>query len=451
MEKEKKGKIASILANALLYLGVFVLTLGALWGLLWAVCQIPNEKLRANMEKSVEYFLERDAFERTKGEQLAYIRDNYADVILMNVCWYMGVDNHKAPVLNTMYYYDDETPNAQFSGKQHRDSTGFATAVASSPEPNKDYSRYWHGSAVFIRPLLLITDVAGIKNIMFGFILFLMGISLLLLVKRKQFFACAALILSALAVQIWGIRLALEYLPGFLALFLILPFFILLEKRGTRTLVTLSVISGTILTFFDFLTVETITILVPLMVVFLVRQQEGRLGDLRSNLWLSAKCGIAWGLAYLGTFVAKWGLASIFSGENKFKLAIESAEYRTAGSAEGLDHFWQIIYAPNANLSTMFLGVDRLSRGNIVLGIVATIFVLTTVIYLLRGKVFHKDFTILMLLLSAVVYVRYLVLNNHSYLHEYFTFRAQMSVVFALLAISWVHLDFSILRKKKRS
>lgn len=40
--------------------------------------------------------------------------------------------------------------------------------------------------------------------------------------------------------------------------------------------------------------------------------------------------------------------------------------------------------------------------------------------------------------LGLVPYLRYIVLSNHSYLHEYFTYRAQAATVMALCALVWL-------------
>ena len=42
---------------------------------------------------------------------------------------------------------------------------------------------------------------------------------------------------------------------------------------------------------------------------------------------------------------------------------------------------------------------------------------------------------LLLFIIGIVPYVRYLVLSNHSYLHHFFTYRAQMTSVVALVMI----------------
>lgn len=100
------------------------------------------------------------------------------------------------------------------------------------------------------------------------------------------------------------------------------------------------------LAFFDFLTCETLTILIPLLIVFIMRKQENRLPALKDSVLLTVKCGAAWGLAYAGTFLAKWCAASAVTGENKFAAALASAEIRFVGEAEELNPVAQFSLRP---------------------------------------------------------------------------------------------------------
>ena len=55
-----------------------------------------------------------------------------------------------------------------------------------------------------------------------------------------------------------------------------------------------------------------------------------------------------------------------------------------------------------------------------------------------------------MLLLGLLPFLRYFVLNNHSYLHEIFTYRALASTILALFAILWYSMEFFPKKKKRR-
>lgn len=53
-----------------------------------------------------------------------------------------------------------------------------------------------------------------------------------------------------------------------------------------------------------------------------------------------------------------------------------------------------------------------------------------------------------MLILGALPFVIFFLLNNHSYLHEFFTYRALASTILALFAMLWYTLEF---RPKKKN
>ena len=226
-------------------------------------------------------------------------------------------------------------------------------------------------------------------------------------------------------------------------------FFICLEKKGDTALTVLSVIFGAITAFFDFLTIETLSVLLPLLLVFIIREQENRLGQLRENLLLSVKCGGCWAAAYAGTFLVKWTAATVVTGENKFEAAISSAEKRFVGTAEELPFFKQLFFAPLANLSTMFGGEERVDGGRIVVGLLLTALVFGGIYFIFRRRKANKPVTLICLILGLLPYLRYMVLNNHSYLHEFFTYRAQAASVLALCGIVWFNLRFSEQKNKK--
>ena len=96
----------------------------------------------------------------------------------------------------------------------------------------------------------------------------------------------------------------------------------------------LSVICGAMTAFFDFLTTETMVILVPLILVVTIRSMDGRLEDLKKSVkWLTC-CILAWVTAYVGTFLVKWTIATIVTGENHFLTAMASVGERISGSVD---------------------------------------------------------------------------------------------------------------------
>ena len=426
--------ITAILRRA----AVFAAVLLALWAALVAAAAIPNERIYDNMLESAFFFKDRAPY--VNESQLRLVQDNYADVILLNVTWNMGSD----PFVSTLNsaYYDGNDGTTDYG-----ENWGFYCALAGTP-PNKDYSRYWHGMAALIRPFMLFTDIDGIKLIGTITAFVLLAVNAALLLKKRQYFAAGALVAALMCVHVWNIGISLEYQPAVLVTLALLPLYILFEKND-GALSIFAVISGVMIAFFDFLTCETLTILIPLLIVFIMRKQDNRLPGFRGCLSLSIKCGAAWFLSYAGAYLVKWSAASIVTGENKFAAALASVEERLVGEAEELDPVAQFFLAPLANISTLFGGYERVSWVNIIAGLIITAAVLGSVFYLFRCREkFDRSFTLIMLILGALPIARYFLLNNHSYLHEFFTYRALASTILALFAMLWYTLEF---RPKKKN
>lgn len=428
-----------------MYLAVFAGLLALLWLMLVFAAVIPNAALYRNMEQSALSYREKEAFSFENGGRWNAISDNYGEVILLNVSWNMGEGNPLVSSLDTKYY----------DGEAFGESIGLYLAVTDeNTVPNADYTRYWHGTAVFVRLMHLVTDVNGMK--LFGMaaaFLFLL-ITAVLLMKRRHYALTGVLLLAVASVQIWNIRLSMEYQPAFIICFLLCPMYLWLEKRADVWLVCLSVAGGVLIAFFDFLTTETVTLLLPLILVVTVRAEENRLGSLRDNVRLMVKCGIAWLLAYAGTFFIKWTAVSAVTGENKYRIAISSAGERIGGSlqGEGSDQFLvRVPEAVAANLSALFGGESRVDMMRIFAGLAISVLVLGSLFYLFHKKQ-NGTAAVLLALLGGVVIVRYAVLNNHSYLHSFFTYRALVSPIMALLAGMSLSMQFpTVLRRGRRS
>ena len=430
-----------MLRKILLYAGSFLAAITVLWSALILTSLVPNEAIKDNLISSALYLNGADPFFQPGGRNT--VTDNYADVILLNVVWNIDSENPVVSSLDTKYY--DGNDGVTDYGENY----GLYAAL-NGTAPNTDYSRYWHGSAVFIRPLLALTDLSGIRIIGAVCALLLLAVNCALLIKRKHYPQAIALVLSLVCVQAWNIRLAMEYQPAVLIMLAILPFFILLEKRGDTALILLSVISGVLIAFFDFLTAETLTILVPLITVLSIRFSDGRFLGAKAELLRAVKCSAGWLLAYSGTFLVKWTAASIAAGENKFVAALTSAEERLGGSFSEMSAIEQIFAAPFANISVMFGANERGELLGGILGAAVLILAAALILYLSRKKKAAFGFIITALFLGAIPYLRYAVLSNHSYLHDFFTYRAQAAAVLALITGAIAGLQKEKEKKKEK-
>lgn len=407
------------------HLGVFFGLLALLWLTLSASAMIPNSALQENYERSAQHYGRVDAFHFHDGGKRNAVADNYADSILLNIAWHMG--NGSSPFAASI-----ETD--YFDGGALGENTGLLQSVTEGAEPNTDYTRYWHGNAMFARLLHLFTDVNGMKAIGFATALVLASLVVVALARRGHADLAALLVVSLAAVHMWNISLSLEYQAAFIVALLMCLLFLLLEREGDEWLPVLSTAAGVIVAFFDFLTTETLSILLPLILVVAVRAKEGRLAAFRESAVLLVKCGLCWLAAYAGAFVVKWAAASLVTGENEFALALSSASLRVGVSTElAAVESTGPLAGLVANFATLFGGAGRVQPLRALAGVAVMLGALAVAWRLLASKEPQRDAAVLVLILGAMVLLRFLVLGSHSFRHDFFTYRALAATILALL------------------
>lgn len=422
-------------------IAVFAGGLALLWLCLVISACIPNHAIQKNMEESALSYMHKDAFSVTDGQKLCSASDNYADVILLGISWNMGTGNPVTSSINTQYY----------DGNTYGENYGLYATVKEGEIPNTDYTRYWHGMAIFVRLFHLFTDADGIKIIGFVAICGLLVLNLFLLFKRKHYGIAAAFLISFCLVQFWHLHLSLEYQPAFLLSLVLCPIFLQTERKGNGGLILLSVVSGTAIAFFDFLTTETVTVLLPLMLVISVRAKENRFGTLRENVPMLVKCGMGWFLSYSGTFLIKWSAASLIMDQNVFQSAVFSAAERFGGAVQAqMEQPTNIFSSVLANLAMPFGNATRTASASALVGTAVFCLLVFSVWYIFRhGAAIRRDAVVCLFLLGAVVFVRFFVLYNHSFVHAFFTYRALVVPCFALLAAAALHMHFPLKKGKK--
>lgn len=402
---------------------LFICLTAVLYILLVCASAIPNEKISDNMTKSAYAYKDTDAFSYEHGERLCAVADNYADSILLNVSYNMGRGNPFITSLDTAYY----------SGGELGVNAGLFLSVSENIPPDTDYTRYWHGSGGILRIMHLFFSVDTIKITGLIFILIFSAITLILLIRRKNYITAVSLFIGLLAVHIWNTALSLEYQSVFILCFMLCPIYLWAERKNEHLLTYISVVGGTLTAFFDFLTCETAVILLPLILIISVRLEGGRLGEVKKELFLILKCLACFFLSYGGMFLMKWLLSSLVTGSNKLALAVSQAEIRVAGGSDEMPDslFLRIPSAVTANLTVLFGGSARVELKRVILCLSALCAVFGSLYYLF-GK--RKRGAWLMLALGTVVLARYMVLSNHSYLHGFFTYRALIVPVTAVIS-----------------
>lgn len=428
-------KSFEIKKNILKYILIFILVIFVALRLLIITAKIPKQAISKNMKESVGFFKEHIGIDEIQKRREYTSIHYYADSILLNIIYCIDSDNPVESVIWAKYY---ETVKADIN----RD---FITVVENDNNPNQQYMRYWHGSMVILRPLFVFFNIEQIylinKIVMWG-----LAIILLIILLKKCKILALAYITAMIMIAFPIVPMCLEYIWTFYIMIISSIIAILIEKKGNSNLFILFFINGMLTCYFDFLTTEIITLFVPVIFVIYIRKKEERLNDFKEGFLLLVKISILWGIAYSGMWFAKWILSSIILKTDITQYVKDNVMLRING-LQGLDSYkelysevifknWHTLYPINI--------VKRTS--DLIIGV--TFFIITILICFDWRNINKKWIVAILLIISAMPYIRYLILANHSYRHAFFTFRSQIITIICIVLIFAECLNYKILFKE---
>lgn len=420
----------------IMYPSVFLGTVLVCLLFLLVTTLVPQDAIYGNAKKSAEYFYSSVLFENKFGNLENFKIDNYADCITAGIAWHFGEGENAEAVISAKYNrVDKENVNDSF----YRMMSGEDVTTES-------YSRYWHGSAGIVRILLLFTDIQSIRYVIAAVGVVLNLLLVMHLFRRKQAVLGILYSIAFLGINGGFALTCLEYA----FVFLLIPVITLLLLKNdiiksTNRIQLLFMVTGMLTAFFDFLTAETLTFTMPFVLLTIVRRNSNPVemkrdkSVVKQEFFLFLKTGVCWLTGYAGMFLSKWLLAAIFLGGNAFSGAVDSALNRVDGEINGLTteagtfkRFWEILSGiVFRNTGCLYWGRSDMQVSTIIYITVAILLVLFVIWYLFRKK--KTEYNWLLVVVAVIPYIRFLILGNHSYLHYFFTYRAQMVTVFVIL------------------
>ncbi|MCI6242093.1 MAG: hypothetical protein MR646_02120 [Agathobacter sp.] len=420
------------------YIGVFSATLALLILLLVLSCTIPQKKIYENSRLSAEFMTknETDFYNPLLSEE-KFVIHNYADAIWLSIAYSIDSEHPLKSALEGKYYneFGDRLYNINF----YRDT------IEQNKEANTEYYRYWHGTILFLRPLLTKFTYMDIRYMN---VLLLTGLCFALIILLQQKLGMRAAVIFAAAivsVGFYAVPYCIEYVPMFYIMFI--SSIAVLFLKDKKKIPYLFLITGICSNFFDFLTVETITLCVPLVLHFYELYRKGKIKDFKNSLKYFIKLCTLWLGGYLFTWMSKWLIASIVLKRNVMTNVMESVSQRTVGKVQETPLLKQLINALIYNIRGLFpFNLTQNTTGTVIL-FLAVLFVLFAVWFLYRKKKL-EEVSKVFFIIALIPYLRYLVMSNHSYAHYWFTFRAQISSIMAVLLAVTVNIDKDLLKKE---
>lgn len=378
---------------------------------------IPTSLIKENIEDSIKHYNDNRNKSYYFNTRFA-LNDSSADSTALNVIYNTSK--------NKLLYSTLVTPAYRVFNSQDFTAMSYNTII-NDKEANYDYNRYWHGYQVLWKPLLIFFNTNTIRALMLGLYTILLGFTLYNCFKLRYITLGVGLSITNLVyIMPFGFT-ALEYIPVF---FIMMATSLMLLKTKVNPIIIMTC-SGIAVAFFDFLTSETLTLTVPLLVYLYLKKENPKFLEF-------IKLGVGWLTGYCGAFITKWGLSSLIYQKNYFKIAFE--KYETHKSMFGA------MASLKNNISVLF--GDKLSFNDAFNVFIILTLVTIIIVYFFRKETISSKYLFIILIICSIPYVRYLIISGHSWGFAWFTYRAQL-VIFLGLTLALSELDLSLIRKRK--
>ncbi|MCR4762129.1 MAG: hypothetical protein K5696_01225 [Lachnospiraceae bacterium] len=269
-------------------------------------------------------------------------------------------------------------------------------------------ARYWHGYLTVVKPLLLITSYQNIRILNLIIEAVLAWMLSLLLFRKIGWGASASWLITWLFINPVSASFCMEYAIMYyistIATILLLSGFV-----SNKNLPYYFLLIGIVTAFFDFLTYPLLGLILPLTVWLLLEIHHSQAWPKNCLIY-----SFFWLLGYAGMWAEKWILSTILTDQNVIADAISTIRFRSSRTAyDQRISYWEVI---EKNLNVL---------GNIPLVLFSAFVIVGFVIIFIRyyKKQIRKNELLTFLLLTVSPFIWYFVLQNHSAIHYWFTYR----------------------------
>ena len=419
------------------YCTTFVLAVLILTSLLIGSAKIPTSAVQQKMLESGEYFNSKEQVEYLTEGVLASQLHYSADATWCSIAYDLDPDHPlKSAMWANFSLWEGENYNGGF----------YQSVINKAPGKSVQYLRYWHGPAAILRFLHLVLNIRQIYILLYGLLSLLLVVLLIILFRNHLLPETVIFLLSMLMVSIWVVPLCLEYVWMFLVMIVVAVVGVKMSLNNNyKNCGMLFFLTGIMAVYLDFLTTETITLLIPLLLILRIRGRQSKGSG--SDWVLALKSCVAWFVGYVGMWVMKWVIASCVLKQNVIPYVTQHIEERIDGDV-GLTLPQYLWHAILRNVGRLFVFDYGLAGAVTLVGLIILLMVIPvwknwvsvrTQINMCRVMLFVS--------LGLVPYIRYLVLHNHSYGHYCFTYRSQAA---SFMALCFVILELVDIHVKKR-
>ena len=412
-----KKIILEILKYFLVYLSVIILGIITLS----IVSKIPRKYIEGNIKESIEKIMPYYGIEEVVKSKTYTTLHRHSETMLLNIMYCVDSDKPLSSIIEAKYYGRGEFQSLN--------------SILSATNGSIDqYIRYWHGSTIFLRPLLIFFNINQIYIINLIVLVGLLIIFIKVLCANKMKKLIIGLITAIIFTFSIIVPFSLTYTITYYIMIIASILSIKLENKNKKVLPMLFFITGMLTYFFDFLITEILTLGVPMLCVLVLKYKKN--SSINEMLKFVISSSVLWLIGYGGMLIAKGIVASIVLKINGFEYInqymwrrINWPMYKIGGIQLGLG-------AIEKNIMSL-VGFCEINNYKIVLGILITILIIciSTIICNMKKDKRKSIFLMFILLIGLLPYVRYLLISNHSRAHYFFTFRDQFISILAISII----------------
>lgn len=348
--------------------------------------------------------------------------DNYTDALILNQAYTL---RSESLIDGTMLLPRLTCERLPF--EELRVAVGMDTVDNSA---TATYARYWHGNTFLARYLLFFWDYPTIRLVLYILSSLLMLWCGALLWRRGGWQLAVAVGMGLLCSYVFMMQFSLQL--G-MVLFIALGGMIAIAKRCASSITIAFFVLGSLTAYFDLLTAPMLTLGLPLLVMLALKPEE-KMQDAFKGLTLAS---LLWAIGYGLTWVAKWILATLLTSENIWKDGLHNLSNRSG------------VLDEHGRWDALMENMDMLPWSIIIIAL-AVILVLACWHFYRQG--WRRALPLLVV--ALIPWLWYLFAANHSYLHNWFTYRAQAVSVAGLLLAAMQFVDWQKMKnvkwKKKR-
>ncbi len=321
------------------------------------------------------------------------VADNFTDALMLNLCLSVNEDSIPTSILLSPYH-EPITAKTLYDVAYNKNT---------DTEPHS-YSRYWHGYIVPLRILLVFMPYHQIRIFNYLLVGFLLALTIILMWRKISH--SSAIIFGVLASLIFAYapyNMQNTTCPAISLIAMATILSMSTEKLKSIDIRIFFFIIGAITSYFDFLTMPSLTLGLPLL-CYIMRTNPSN----KCKLIVSI-CAM-WGLGYVGLWATKWILTEIFVDGNAITIAFHQFMLRS-----GID-----THGDNSSLSKTRIGHLLITHpwGTII----ALVICILVYVYFAKSKEIIKQ-NIYLLLIAAIVPVWFCVAHQHSTSHLFLTWR----------------------------